>query len=80
MKEHLISTALAIALAASSVAYAQGRHDEKPHGMKKEAAVASNKDQSQATGGRHDEGSTSHGKKKAAKKASKQTSDSPAAK
>jgi hypothetical protein len=53
----------------STGSFAQGRHDEKPHGMTKPAASSS--DTRAGTGGRHDEGPTSHGTKKAAKKKSK---------
>ena len=43
------------------------RHDDKPHGMMKGTA-ATEQSRSGSTGGRHDEGPTSHGKKKPAKK------------
>lgn len=41
--------------------FAQGRHDEKPHGSSKPSTAAS---ESPASAGRHDEGATTHGKKK----------------
>ena len=50
--------------ALSTSAFGQGRHDEKPHGSKKPKASASAQSRSPATGGRHDEGPTTHGKKK----------------
>lgn len=69
MKSHPIAlAALALALAMPIGSMAQGRHDEKPHGATKPAAAAT--EQPRGTGGRHDEGGTTHGKKKvAAKKA-----------
>ena len=68
MKKHAIAVAaLALGLATGSGAYAQGRHDEKPHGMQKQTDAAKNSSERQATGGRHDEGATSHGKKKSTK-------------
>ena len=71
MKEALKTIALLAALAAfSTTAVAQGRHDEKPHGMMKPASSASEGSRASGTGGRHDEGPTTHGKKRpAAKKA-----------
>ena len=81
MKKHLVAiAALAASLTAASGAYPQGRHDEKPHGMKKEAAAASEQARRQGTGGRHDEGPTSHAKKKASKKGSDQAADPGASK
>ena len=53
-----LTTILGIALSAS--AFAQGRHDEKPHGMGKPAAAPESKETRIATGGRHDEGVTTH--------------------
>ena len=62
------STLIAIIAAAtlSTSAFAQ-RHDEKPHGMTKPTATTTA--QGGSTGGRHDEGPTSHGKKKVTQKA-----------
>jgi len=57
---------LGIALSAS--AFAQGRHDEKPHGMAKNPpAQATDKERTYAGSGRHDE--KPHGMKKPAKQA-----------
>lgn len=73
MKLHKILSATSavvavIALSLPLTVSAQGRHDEKPHGMTKDSPTAS--ERAGGTGGRHDEGPTSHGKKKApAKKA-----------
>ena len=81
MKKHgFVLAALALVLTAGGSAYAQGRHDEKPHGMKKEAAAATEKGKRQATGGRHDEGPTSHGQRRSAKKGSDPESQSSPAK
>ena len=80
MKKHLVAiAALAVGLTAASGAYPQGRHDEKPHGMKKEAAAASEQGRRQGTGGRHDEGATSHAKN-ASKKGSDRAADPGASK
>jgi len=58
---------LGIALATS--AFAQGRHDEKPLGMGKPAAATQeSKEMRTATGGRHDEGVTTHGARKTSAK------------
>lgn len=49
--------AIAVSLAMASTAFAQGRHDEKPHGQQKPAQAAKEgeaKSQPMA-GGRHDE-------------------------
>ena len=51
--------------ALSTSAFGQGRHDEKPHGSKKESKPsASAQSRTPATGGRHDEGPTTHGTRK----------------
>jgi hypothetical protein len=54
--------------ALTSPAFAQARHDEKPHGMMQPAQEAVQQGHMQghmhATGGRHDEGGTTHGQKK----------------
>ena len=58
---------LGIALSASAIA--QGRHDEKPHGMGKPAtAMQESKETRTATGGRHDEGVTTHGTRRTSAK------------
>lgn len=46
--------ALAIALALGGAAYAQGRHDEKPHGMSK-AGPSPESPVTERTPGRHDD-------------------------
>ena len=62
-----LTTILGIALSTS--AFAQGRHDEKPHGMGKPAAATqASKETRIATGGRHDEGVTTHGTRKTSAK------------
>ena len=61
----VLTMILGIALATS--AFAQGRHDEKPHGMMKNPpAEATDKDRTYAGSGRHDE--KPHGMKKPAVK------------
>ena len=50
----------------ATVSVAQGRHDEKPHGMTKPPPTATQQQRSSGTAGRHDEGATTHGKKKPA--------------
>ena len=64
MKRPMLIALLALFFA---TAVSAQRHDEKPHGMTKGAA-ATDQSRSGSTGGRHDEGATSHGKKKPAKK------------
>ena len=62
-----LTTILGIALSAS--AFAQGRHDEKPHGMGKSATTTQvSKEMRTATGGRHDAGVTTHGAKRTSAK------------
>ena len=69
MKQVSINTISILAAALiSSAAIAQGRHDEKPHGMMKSPPAATEQSGGSGTGGRHDEGGTSHGKKKPAPK------------
>ena len=71
--------ALSAALALATVAYSQGRHDEKPHGTK--PATTESTDKAPATGGRHDSGPTTHGPaKKAATKKDKDVEGGPGAK
>ncbi len=56
MKRHLLAaivTSFGIALAAA--AFAQGRHDEKPHGSNKPSVDSSESYSPRMTGGRHDE-------------------------
>lgn len=63
----LAAFAMVMGLALSAPAFAQGRHDEKPHGMMKNPpAEATDKDRAYAGSGRHDE--KPHGMKKPAKK------------
>lgn len=59
-----LTTILVAFMALSMTAFAQGRHDEKPHGTKKSAPAAAEQSRGSGTGGRHDEGGTTHGKKK----------------
>ena len=62
---------LTIASVTAAAVFATGaiaqRHDEKPHGMTKKSETT---EQTRAvgTGGRHDEGGTTHGKKKTTQK------------
>ena len=66
MKNHLIAATLGLAFVLPFAATAQGRHDEKPHGMTRPAATAPEQPRVAATGGRHDSGLTTHGVKKRA--------------
>lgn len=49
-----------------AAAYAQGRHDDKPHGMHKDMPMSMEGKGAPGPAGRHDE--RPHGQKKAAKK------------
>lgn len=60
----LAALTMILGIALSTAAFAQGRHDEKPHGMVKPAATQESKATRIATGGRHDEGVTTHGARK----------------
>ena len=67
-----------LGIALSTLAFAQGRHDEKPHGMSKPAATQEVNETGTPTGGRHDEGVTTHGTRKTnAKKDSAKAGDGP---
>ena len=78
MKKALKTIALLAAFAAfSTTAVAQGRHDEKPHGMKKAPSSAIEESRASGTGGRHDESGTTPGKKKRAAKKDKSTAQEP---
>lgn len=62
--------ALALGLGVSATAYAQGRHDDKPHEPTKKSASKKNaKAQQQGVGGRHDD--KVHGTPKSKSEASK---------
>ncbi len=52
--------------ALGTIAWAQGRHDDKPHGMPKNMPMAAESQGAPAPAGRHDE--KPHGQKKPAKK------------
>lgn len=72
MTQALKTIVLLAAFAAfSTTAVAQGRHDEKPHGMMKAPSTTTQESRVPGTGGRHDEGPTSHGKKNPAAKKDK---------
>jgi hypothetical protein len=73
LKEHIMKSVslaaftMVLGLAISGTAFAQGRHDEKPHGrMKNPPAASTDTDRVYAGGGRHDE--KPHGMKKPAVK------------
>lgn len=69
MKSKTIAAlSMILGIALSTTSFAQGRHDEKPHGSTKPAAAAEGRAMPRATGGRHDSGGTSHGTPKAAAK------------
>jgi hypothetical protein len=80
MKRKLIVlTVVLVGIGVGTVASAQGRHDEKPHGVTKTEAAAQDKAPASASsgvGGRHDE--RPHGMTKAKTKAKPKT-DQPAA-
>ena len=57
---------LVLGTALATTAFAQGRHDEKPHGSTKPSAESTEGKQQPMTGGRHDE--RPHGAKKAVDK------------
>ncbi len=61
----LAALTMILGIALSTSAFAQGRHDEKPHAVGKPAAAQEGKVTRTATGGRHDEGVTTHGARKA---------------
>ncbi len=66
MKSKTLATlTMFLGIALSASVFAQGRHDEKPHGMSKPAATQEGKETRAATGGRHDAGGTTHGPIKA---------------
>ena len=72
----LAALTMILGIALSTSVFAQGRHDEKPHGMSKPAATEEIKETGTPTGGRHDEGITTHGARKAnAKKDSAKAGD-----
>jgi len=60
----LAALTMILGTALSTSAFAQGRHDEKPHGMGKPAATQEINETRTPTGGRHDEGVTTHGARK----------------
>ena len=67
MKIAAIATMIFVAgTALGSAAFAQGRHDENPHGMPKDMPMSMDGKEAPAPAGRHDE--KPHGQKKAAKK------------
>jgi hypothetical protein len=57
-----------LGIALSTTSFAQGRHDEKPHAMGKQATVENGKAAPTPTGGRHDAAGTTHGAPKVASK------------
>ena len=63
----LAALTVILGVALSTSVFAQGRHDEKPHGMGKPAAESPDVKRVPAGSGRHDE--KPHGLKKPAKKA-----------
>lgn len=63
MKRALLTTAVLVLGAVLAMAsYAQGRHDEKPHGSTNPAASVTSV--APTTGGRHDEGPYAHSPRK----------------
>ena len=75
MKHTAIATVVfAVSAAVGTAVYAQGRHDDKPHGTMKSTPAASEDRGAPPVAGRHDE--RPHGLKKAV---AKKSSDKPAA-
>lgn len=75
MKQTAIATvAFVIGAALTTASFAQGRHDEKAHGMPKNMPMATESQGAPAPAGRHDE--RPHGQKKPA---AKKLADKPAA-
>jgi hypothetical protein len=67
MKRALLTTAaFVLGTALATTSYAQGRHDEKPHGSTKPAVSVPSA--APVTGGRHDEGPYAHSPRKGAAK------------
>ena len=64
-----------LGLALSTSAFAQGRHDEKPHAVGKQAVESPDKEKVAGGSGRHDE--KPHGMRKPAAKKPAVTKDSP---
>ena len=58
--------AIALWIAISGTSFAQGRHDERPHGSAKPSAEAVTR--APVTTGRHDEGPYAHSPRKATEK------------
>ena len=77
MKSVLISAVVFVfGIALASAAFAQGRHDEKPHGSAKPSAGSTEGKYEPMPGGRHDE--KPHGPRKpAAKKSESEKADAP---
>lgn len=72
MKRTVIATAILVfGTTLATAAYAQGRHDEKPHGSTKPSTSVTTG--VPATGGRHDEGP--HGPRKVSTKTSAAAAD-----
>ena len=68
MKRAFIAAiAIAAGTALATATFAQGRHDEKPHGSTKPSAQSTEGKYEPMSGGRHDE--KPHGPRKLAKKA-----------
>ncbi len=75
MKHTAIATVVFIVSAAlGTVSFAQGRHDDRPHGMPKDKPMATESQVAPAPAGRHDE--KPHGQKKLV---AKKLADKPAA-
>lgn len=62
----IAAVVFAVSAALGTVSFAQGRHDDKPHGMMKSAPAASEDKGAPGMTGRHDE--RPHGQKKPAAK------------
>ena len=62
----LAALTMILGIALSTSAFAQGRHDEKPHGMGKASTESVDKERVSAGSGRHDE--KPHGMRKPAAK------------
>ena len=72
-RAYIAAVIVAFGTALAATAFAQGRHDEKPHGSTKPSAESSEGKYEPMPGGRHDE--RPHGQRKPAKQAEPKKAD-----